>query len=129
MIVFLMDFAAERYVEKKYGLSHGNSTESAADMQRNASVDAAMLRYSISHRPSQVANAHQTHQHLHSGEQDGTSVAPHQATSSKDLEASGNGNTEILSLDSQKEKMIDTAFQQQIAAFLILEFGVIFHSV
>jgi solute carrier family 39 (zinc transporter), member 1/2/3 len=130
MVVFLMDFAAERFVEKKYGLAHDTaSTDATAVMQRNGSVDAAMLRYSISHAPLQVASAHHNHQHLHSGEQDGTLTAPDQRATSKDLEASGSGDTEANSLESEKERMVDTAFQQQIAAFLILEFGVIFHSV
>ena len=134
MVVFLMDFAAERYVEKKYGLAHGVSaeqTDAAAGMQRNGSIDAAALRYSMSHRPSQLAAApHHGHQHLHSGEQDRPTPSPANAesTNSKDLEM-GNGSTEVGSIDSEKERAVTTAFQQQIAAFLILEFGVIFHSV
>ena len=85
----------------------------------------------MSHRPSQLAAApHHGHQHLHSGEQDRPTPSPANAesTDSKDLEM-GNGSTEVGSIDSEKERAVTTAFQQQIAAFLILEFGVIFHSV
>ncbi|KAK3673315.1 hypothetical protein LTR78_006860 [Recurvomyces mirabilis] len=134
MVVFLMDFAAERYVEEKYGLAHGLSaeqTDAAAGMQRHGSIDAAALRYSMSHRPSHLAAApHHSHQHLHSGEQDYPALSPAnaQSTESKELEM-GNGSTEVGSIDSEKERAVTTAFQQQIAAFLILEFGVIFHSV
>jgi zinc transporter 1/2/3 len=40
-----------------------------------------------------------------------------------------NGDSERDSIDSEKDKLADFAFKQQIAAFLILEFGVIVHSV
>ena len=40
-----------------------------------------------------------------------------------------NANSERDSIDSEKERLADFAFKQQIAAFLILEFGVIVHSV
>lgn len=114
MFTFLMEFAAERYVEKHYGLPHA---EAHSDPNRSGSVDAAMMRYDIG-RP------HHNHQNLHSSDQD----APHQHTSErKDLETQE--TNEADSIDSAKEKLADIAFRQQITAFLILEFGVIFHSV
>lgn len=48
-------------------------------------------------------------------------------TENKDVEASS--NREVDSIDSEKERLADIAFKQQITAFLVLEFGVLFHSV
>lgn len=125
MIVFLMDFAAERYVEIKYGLMHGTSESQDTTAMRTGPVDAAAARYP-SHRPSHAAD-HSGHQHLHSGDQD-NSIEPEmsriRAIDSKALEAG-----EANSLESEEERLAERSFQQQIAAFLILEFGVIFHSV
>lgn len=108
--IFLVDFLAERYVEKKYGSAHG---QTAPTSLRHASVDEAMLRYSLGGTG---------HQAMHSGEADGT------------LPASPNAKTEGTSsegssMDLEKERMANLAFQQQIAAFLILEFGVVVHSI
>ncbi|KAK5125975.1 hypothetical protein LTR85_011330 [Meristemomyces frigidus] len=127
MAVFLMDFGAERYVEKKYGMAHGTTNGERAGGLRSASVDAAMLGYSLSHRPSQLGDHHQTHQHLHSGDQDGTAPAFQQPVNPKALESGENAET--ISVLTEKELATETSFRQQIAAFLILEFGVIFHSV
>jgi len=122
MTVFLLDFAAERYVEKKYGYAHAGAPIEGAAGARSNSVDAAMLRYSLSHTAANAANnAHQGHQHLHSGDQDGTLGGP------KSLEAGA--GTDSDSIDKEKEEAAERGFQQQIAAFLILEFGVLFHSV
>ncbi|EMC96837.1 hypothetical protein BAUCODRAFT_576684 [Baudoinia panamericana UAMH 10762] len=125
--VFLMDFGAERYVEKRYGLPHGQQaeeTDQARMRQRSGSVDFAALQYEMSRRKSSVPNGH-SHQAMHSGDQDGT--APFGNTMQP--KSAGPNNTDIESIDTEKEHIIETAFQQQIAAFLILEFGVIFHSV
>lgn len=47
MSVFLMDFYAERYVEKKYGIAHGPSVNDEQRAMRvgSVSIDAATLRY------------------------------------------------------------------------------------
>ncbi|KAK3639134.1 hypothetical protein LTR56_012683 [Elasticomyces elasticus] len=122
MIIFLMDFLAERYVEAKYGMPHGTPTD-ATDVtkQRAGSVDAAMLRYTLSHT---AGNGHENHQNLHSGEVDQPMASP----SGRDVV----GNEKSFSEDTESldtEMAVETPFRQQIAAFLILEFGVIFHSV
>lgn len=115
MLTFLMEFAAERYVEKRFNLPHG---ESANEPTRAGSVDAAAMRYSIGREPH-------THQNLHSGDQD----AQHQhGSESKDIEESPALN-DSDSIEAEKDRLADVAFRQQITAFLILEFGVIFHSV
>ena len=118
MFVFLLDFAAERYVEKKYGFMHGSTGGERAGGIKNASVDAGMLSYQMAHRPSGLADHHQSHQFLHSADQDGT--AP---------DTKKHDDIETASITTEKEQAAETSFKQQIAAFLILEFGVIFHSV
>ncbi|KAK9249876.1 Zinc/iron permease [Lipomyces tetrasporus] len=82
MIIFLLDFAAERYVEVKYGIAHTD-------------VD-------VEHRGETFPSA--------------------QVQSDKKIE------TEI-EIESLKERIDNHLFREQIAAFLILEFGVIVHSV
>lgn len=104
MAVFLMDFAAERYVEEKYGSAHSTSGSERAD-----------------------TNQGQTHQHLHSGDQEESGPSHSQRIDPKALE--GGNSTESISVLTEKELATETAFRQQIAAFLILEFGAIFHSV
>ncbi|PQE07184.1 zinc-regulated transporter 1 protein [Rutstroemia sp. NJR-2017a BVV2] len=105
MFIFLMDFGAEQYVERKYGYSHGPSIEDVVTGERAL-----------------------THQQLHSGDQDTRTfdrIAVTQAAKdnpSPDAEKGSSG----ISIDSNLE---EKSFQQQICAFLILEFGVIFHSV
>ncbi|KAI9724668.1 MAG: high-affinity Zn(2+) transporter zrt1 [Chrysothrix sp. TS-e1954] len=107
MIVFLMDFAAERYVEKKYAFAHGDPD-----------VDGAVTGRS---------NRKTSHQYLHSGEQDGSP----DASDSKivDAEKADDKRPSVVSFDNLSDTDLEHSFQQQIAAFLILEFGVIFHSV
>jgi zinc transporter 1/2/3 len=120
MGVFLMDFAAERYVEKKY--SYANSGGQAEE-KGSVAFDAANARYGCGN-----------HQALHSGEQDGTlnTISITQRTTldpaleNTKLDHQDEENSSIQSEDSQAT---ERSFQQQIAAFLILEFGVIFHSV
>ena len=117
MITFLMEFAAERYVDKNYAMPHA-TTE---NQLRSGSVDAGMARYSISRRKSK-------HQAMHSADQDQTRM-PVSNVKSENGDVESNGNDDRDSIDSEKDKLTDIAFKQQIAAFLILEFGVIFHSV
>jgi zinc transporter 1/2/3 len=98
MIVFLLDFGAERYVEKKYGLCRDDPEPIMAS---GVEVNHLGLRRSNSN----------SHSHSTS------------ALDSKDKQAK---EVEAQSLD---EGQLERSFRQQIAAFLILEFGVIFHSV
>ena len=87
MVIFLMDFGAERYVEKKYGLCRDDPEPimaSGVEVQRMNS------------------------RHSHPNSQD----------------------KQMKQLEEQiDDTQIERSFRQQIAAFLILEFGVIFHSV
>ncbi|CAM1501273.1 Fc.00g104350.m01.CDS01 [Cosmosporella sp. VM-42] len=108
MAIFLMDFLAEYMVETKYGMGH----------------DAA-------HRPDAQdivtggGNNDQSHRHLHSGDQDTADKRTSQGAAG-DLTS----NTKLSDVDSVTGSVdAERAFRQQISAFLILEFGVIFHSI
>ena len=98
MLTFLLDFGAEWYVEKRYGLPHAHSD-----------VEGAVAG----------GEPHGHHQHLHSGDQESRPASP--AAPPKVLE------------DPEDQDAFpgatERAFREQIIAFLILEFGVIFHSV
>ncbi|KAL3476709.1 Zinc/iron permease [Aspergillus californicus] len=87
MIIFLLDFGAERYVEVKYGFCRGDPERFITSTANN---------------------------------EEAVNIAAETQTKKTDNEI------EAQSIDSG---FIDRSFKQQIAAFLILEFGVIFHSV
>ncbi|KAH8684804.1 Zinc/iron permease [Tricladium varicosporioides] len=129
MGIFLMDFAAERYVDNKYGFAHNhqNVEDIITDHPGQDDEVAAGKSRSL------------THNQLHSGDQDD---AMHAAITSaqrqKDTPARSKKENESYNSDPENGKtsqtpsiteMEERSFQQQIAAFLILEFGVIFHSV
>lgn len=121
VLVFLLDFAAERYVEKKYDMAHGHG-ENFITEHRGSVDDAAMATYNnMSRRIS-------THQHLHSGDQDRQTHSHNQSVDPK-FPGSGQDTDVESSIDEKTEAATEMSFKKQIAAFLILEFGVIFHSV
>lgn len=118
-IIFLMDFGAEQYVDRKYGFAHGPE------------IDAV-----ITDHPGSSEGAHGdrsrsiTHNQLHSGDQDQhfhDSIAA--AQNVKDLPPSSSFDPEKSSPTASVAEIEERSFRQQIAAFLILEFGVIFHSI
>lgn len=134
MLIFLMDFGAERYVERKYGYahSHGPNIEAAI------TTDPGIIDIPLEGRRPTL-----THQQLHSGDQDeglqasisaanghyGTgNVAPPtiKKAYAETTHHGSDADTEKIANFAETE---ERAFRQQIAAFLILEFGVIFHSV
>lgn len=122
LLTFLMGFAAERYVEKKHGLPHSSGESPlVVGNGRAGSVDAATAKYATERRRST-----HTHQGLHSSDQDGQQITP---SPHPEEHKHADEGYERDSIDSAKEKAAELAFKQQIAAFLILEFGVIFHSV
>ncbi|KAF2247347.1 ZIP zinc/iron transport family [Trematosphaeria pertusa] len=93
MVIFLVDLAAERYVEMKYGVSDHENIEQLI-----------------------TANARGT-------------VVP-VTTASRPDAMGGKDDLEQAAIQEELgERMEKIAFQQQLAAFLILEFGIIFHSV
>ncbi|PMD18025.1 high affinity zinc ion transporter [Hyaloscypha hepaticicola] len=110
MMVFLLDFLAEQYVAKKYGILQQIDVET---LVTNGQVD------------SDRANGAARQQQPDSDD------AISQEQERKDLpskDPAKNPDLEALS-GTQTLDMEERSFQQQIAAFLILEFGVIFHSV
>lgn len=128
MLIFLLDFGAERYVEVKYGFAFGDenvegmiTAQSAEEDQDKDGQDPAR---SLSH-----AN----HQFLHSSDQDGDNTrrqSPRHHSVAPDLERYQNEKTQSKEVVTDADvAAIERSFRQQIAAFLILEFGVIVHSV
>jgi len=120
MLIFLLDFGAEWYVEQKFGFEHQhvNVEETITDGHTPPA-----------RHPSD--QSHLSHQFLHSADQDEIPV-PATIQENPDVQKKEGietkGDVEIV---ESRAAIIATerAFRQQIAAFLILEFGVIFHSV
>jgi zinc transporter 1/2/3 len=112
MLVFLLDFGAERYVEVKYGYMH--SHPDVEDLVASGQT--------------------QSHQALHSGDQNEVRAVREDEAITDPVnrrgKSAGNDAAELEKLGSDDTSLAEErSFQQQIAAFLILEFGVIFHSV
>lgn len=107
MIIFLLDFGAERYVEIKYGAQTSPDIETSITRNGNhaaaTETDTAERRESLARIEAMAAAATYSEKY---------------SSTEYDVEGS--------SLD---QAAAEKSFQQQIAAFLILEFGVIFHSV
>lgn len=93
MLIFLLDFGAERYVEKRYDIPDGPDVQETVTGQRDV-------------------------------EQQERSEADVQAAYKLKFSSEGYADE----ADSQSAEQ-ERSFKQQITAFLILEFGVIFHSV
>ncbi|KIY00134.1 uncharacterized protein Z520_03819 [Fonsecaea multimorphosa CBS 102226] len=125
MLTFLMDFLAERYVEKKYGITQHDNVNPTDSHLRSGSVDAAMLRYDLSRRRSSRVHA--------DAEGRNETIQGEQSPSQRELTEPKNAQTiaqdDGLGIEEEKDRAATLAFRQQIAAFLILEFGILFHSV
>lgn len=93
VVIFLLDLAAEVYVEQKYGVHKDESaTEVFIQHEHHLDVQSAPDSEKATHLPT---------------------------PQTQDLNSSSDS-------DSQ---MAERSFRQQIAAFLLLEFGIIFHSI
>lgn len=100
MLIFLLDFAAERYVKNKYGL---------------APCHADLSGIMAGNDPSRKA-----------------SLAPSPFIPSNNFKGAQDTERQVGGIEDDSEAMEKAqglAFRQQIAAFLVLEFGIIFHSV
>ncbi len=120
-----MDFGAEQYVDRKYGFAHGPQIEDVITERPGDSEGTQGHAHDARSRSI-------THNQLHSGDQDEnfhSSIAA--AQNMKDLPSKKNTETdsEKNSPTISEAEIEERSFRQQIAAFLILEFGVIFHSV
>ncbi|EXJ86424.1 hypothetical protein A1O3_03375 [Capronia epimyces CBS 606.96] len=119
VVIFLLDFGAERYVEVRYGIDSETDIQEAvtgyADPGRKP-TDAQQAR------AASVTDMRREHD----------AVMPHDHHLSLSFHCSSMYEKKFKEdwaddeLDSEACK---SSFRQQIAAFLILEFGVIFHSV
>ena len=121
MLIFLLDFFAEQYVERKYGFEHSHpNVESLVTDHPGDTEGAAPRSKSL------------THQQLHSGDQDEhLHIAISRAQERDDQPSGKSANHADLEKSSSEEgnEIEERSFREQIAAFLILEFGVMFHSV
>ena len=108
IIIFLLDFTAERYVEVKYGIRSDPDVQEAVTGEADTRTNRATADGPI-HRAGSRADAEAA------------------AAAARDYEKKF--SAEGYEVDSVDEAARDRSFKQQIAAFLILEFGVIFHSV
>ena len=99
MLIFLLDFGAERYVEIKYGVQRSQ------DLQGSVAT---------TNTPP-----------------DGSDSPNPKAQPSPQINPTTNYEKHFLEYDPESTDSLarEQSFRQQIAAFLILEFGVIFHSV
>ena len=123
MGIFLLDFGAERYVEIKYGVRSEADIQTAVtgqgegaagddtDIRRNSAVVNRALSITGGRREHENRSRPATAGEVNAYEKKFTETTTDTA------------ETEV---DETARRL---AFSQQIAAFLILEFGVIFHSV
>ncbi|KAL7765748.1 hypothetical protein ACKLNR_003664 [Fusarium oxysporum f. sp. zingiberi] len=111
MFTFLFDFLADYYVQSYYGLQHNDS--GVEDTITTSGTDGHQ------HHPDDGSNSNRL---VINGQHDTEA-----ATSEKHLGGYADFK-ELQHLDGDSEET-ELAFKTQIAAFLILEFGVLFHSV
>ena len=122
MLVFLLEFIAHRYVEKKYCEGHGvmaHSNDGERDTARHLSLDAGTMAYELGRH-----GAADRHGPAVEAQQDEASPAK-----GPDSDSAQPSDEESLADANANERATEYAFKQQFAAFLILEFGIIFHSV
>lgn len=127
MLIFLMDFGAERYVDHKYNMAH-NLTDHHQNLEALITVHPG----SDSEMARKARTRSLTHNQLHSGDQDDNmhaAISAAQARKDAPMEKNIDKDDIEKSSHADSEEMQEKSFRQQIAAFLILEFGVIFHSV
>ena len=142
MLIFLLDFGAEWYVEQKYGFPHGHmegAVTGSADTNDGASSEhpeeSTVDNGNESSARGTQNSAHRqslSHQFLHSADQgDHPQLRRAPAHACEAGAAAGRPKPSIANIESFWGSAAETerAFRQQIVGFLILEFGVIFHSI
>lgn len=92
MIVFLLDFGASLYVERKYGIKDDSDIQEAVTGQPDRTLSAPVIKNDVEDDAKEK-------------------ISPSDWS------------------DKDDPEQLRRSFEQQITAFLILEFGVIFHSV
>ncbi|KAI4854252.1 ZIP zinc/iron transport family [Aureobasidium sp. EXF-8845] len=129
MVVFLMDLASERYVETKYGQQNDESVEDLITTTRR----------SVSHRHPDAGNFPSVLLQNEDLEAGARAEVEAEQKGHRDTTPTSSESHAAFSDDMDKikdpivleklEAAQNQAYKQQIAAFLVLEFGVIFHSV
>lgn len=126
MCIFFLDFGAKIYVEKKYGLVEDHATHDPEALITSQ---------------SDGTHTHNGHIHAAHSQNNGILEEEGQAAGSVNLMVSDDKDENLVaqvkgeprpSEDDYSETsgvLVRHSFEQQIAAFYILEFGVIFHSV
>jgi len=145
LITFLLDFVADRWVEKKYGITFlgpsSGATQANCDAQtvdmmessrrnsrhhgdRHQGTDLEAIQPAQAERGLPADTPAQPHSRA-------SQSGPSGAIIESDVKMFSKTHTEADSeADSlEKDRLDDLGFKQQITAFLVLEFGVIFHSV
>lgn len=137
VVIFLMDLAAERYVEAKYGMAHGHIDVEGLVTRGTEGADAHRLDHQFLHNFDQRSDLErQISRRLSHQRQLGPVYAEAKdnpaSPASRDNDHGAESPVEFDRSDVEQkalERAEEHSFQTQIAAFLILEFGVIFHSV
>lgn len=150
IVIFSMDLAAERYVEAKYGMAHGHVDVEGLVTLGTEGADAHRLDHQFLHNFDQMSDMERhISRRMSTQRQLGPVYAADVLASSKskecdeaastssdvaaaanaDPEAQRRKHAEAAVSEKVLERAEERSFQTQIAAFLILEFGVIFHSV
>lgn len=115
ILIFLLDLAAERYIEHKYDLPNGHVSFSG------------LITSDDRGQSPTVCTAHIT-QRSRSGNHVATQRKQHNQIAEQAQHDVSNSNEEIPKA-IQGTIFEERPFQTQMAAFLILEFGIVFHSV
>ncbi|CZR65325.1 probable ZRT1 Zinc transporter I [Phialocephala subalpina] len=121
MLIFLLDFAAERYVEIKYGYADAYPDVEGIVTEPG---DKSGAKQRPSHPPLDSGNPDDQIVHGRPG-----SPALQVQTLDKAGLDRGSNREHGVGLAQLSVEAEERSFRTQIAAFLILEFGVIFHSV
>lgn len=110
MFTFLLDFFAEWYVERRYRLPHTHEDNLESTITTGGHDATA-----------------ESHRHLHSGDQDSN----HETPADKGVLNLSNNSNDVVDAEKAEASALqqEKSFKEQFAAFLVLEFGVIFHSV
>ncbi|OAL35188.1 hypothetical protein AYO20_05442 [Fonsecaea nubica] len=106
VVIFLFDFGAERYVEVKYGIDSEADLQEAVTGYTDRTPSEAQRE-----RAESMASMRREHEER------------------RKSSAYEKRFVEDFAVDQEDSEARQNSFRQQIAAFLILEFGVIFHSV
>jgi solute carrier family 39 (zinc transporter), member 1/2/3 len=114
MVIFLLDFIADRYVEIKYGFCHDHASPNNKKKKIIATDHAST---GTTPRAAPETDSDPTVMTTTTTAASVLKIDPYEEGMVEDVER----------LDD--ETAISRSFEQQIAAFLILEFGVIFHSI